>query len=207
MSRFIGNVFKMTLMILTALCFFSSFTYAADSSRWELRINENEVSVYTQQVEGSSIARFKAETLIDADYEEVKQAILDYPSYPLWYENYKSGRIVELQDNETLLVRFVINAPFPIKDRDSVNQVYVEQTDDFIKVRLESRPNMMPHSKKHVRMSVSSGLWELVKTGDQTKVTLIYHADPEIPMPAWIANRYVIAGPANSLRNLKKRIE
>ena len=109
MSPFIGNVFKMTLMILTALCFFSSFTYAADSSSWELRINENEVSVYTQQVKGSSIARFKAETLIDADYEAVKQAILDYPSYPLWYENYKSGRIVELQDSTEFLQKMNTN--------------------------------------------------------------------------------------------------
>ena len=44
------------------------------------------------------------------------------------------------------------------------------------------------------------------KKGNQTRVTLEYHADPEIPIPSWVSNRYVVQGPAKSLSNLKKRL-
>ncbi len=197
----------MKLFMAVILVFTSLLARPAEEEDWTLRVQKDGVSVYTQSVKGSSIARFKATTIIQADYETVKGVILDYPNYPLWYENYKSGSILKYQENEELLVRFIINAPFPIKDRDSVNQVFIKQTDDFIRIRLESRPNSIAQTKGLVRMSLSSGEWKLVKAEDQTLVSLTYHADPEIPIPSWIANRYVVQGPANSLLNLKKRIE
>lgn len=197
----------MKLFITLILFFASLLAHSMDEDGWIVRLQKDGVSVYTQKVKNSSIARFKATTIIEADYEIVKEVILDYPNYPLWYENYKSGSILKDKENKELLVRFVINAPFPIKDRDSVNQVFITQKDNFITIRLESRPNLMPQNKSLVRMSISSGEWKLVRSGDQTMVSLTYHADPEIPMPSWIANRYVVQGPANSLLNLKRRIE
>ena len=198
------------LNLFTALiiCSLALVTYAKEEQKWTQRVEKDGVRVFTQKVKGSSIARFKATTIIEADYEAVKEVVLDYPNYPLWYENYKSGTILlSDQENGELIVKFIINAPFPIKDRDSVNQVFINQMDNFITIRLESRPNLAPQTKGQVRMSVSSGEWKLIKTGNQTEVSLTYHADPEIPMPSWIANRYVVQGPANSLLNLKKRIE
>ncbi len=197
----------MRSFIALILCVSALFTHAKEDERWTLRVQNNGVDVSTQKVNGSSIDRFKATAIIEADYEAVKEFILDYPNYPLWYENYKSGNILKRQDNGELLVRFIINAPFPIKDRDSVNQVFIKQNEERITIRLESQPNLIAKTKGLVRMSISSGEWKLVKAGNQTKVSLIYHADPEIPIPSWIANRYLVQGPLNSLLNLKKRIE
>jgi hypothetical protein len=197
----------MRSFIALILCVSALFTHAIEEERWKLRAQNNGVDVSTQKVNGSSIDRFKATAIIEADYEAVKEFILDYPNYPLWYENYKSGNILKRQDNGELLVRFIINAPFPIKDRDSVNQVFIKQNEERITIRLESQPNLIAKTKGLVRMSISSGEWKLVKAGNQTKVSLIYHADPEIPIPSWIANRYLVQGPLNSLLNLKKRIE
>ena len=115
-------------------------------------------------------------------------------------------KILEQLNENEIIVRFVINAPFPIKDRDSVNRVFVQQTDKDIKITLESTPKFIPHNNKQIRMTVSSGKWTLEKKGNQTRVTLEYHADPEIPIPSWVSNRYVVQGPATSLSNLKKRL-
>ena len=197
----------LNLLIAVLICSVPSLTYAENEQKWTLRVEKDGVSVFTQKVKGSQIARFKATTVVEADYEAVKEVILDYPNYPAWYENYKSGTILSDQKSAELIVKFIINAPFPIKDRDSVNQVFINQMDNFITIRLESRPHLVAQTKGQVRMSISSGEWKLIKTGNQTEVSLTYHADPEIPMPSWIANRYVVQGPANSLLNLKKRIE
>lgn len=197
----------MRLLIAFILCSFSLLAHTKEEEPWTLRLQKNGVNVSTQQVKGSSIDRFKATAVIEADYETVKDFILDYPNYPQWYENYKSGSILKRQGGGELLVRFIIKTPFPIKDRESVNQVFIKQNNKSITIRLESQPNLIAQSKGLVRMSISSGEWKLVKAGNRTKVSLIYHADPEIPIPSWIANRYVVQGPANSLLNLKKRIE
>jgi len=180
---------------------------ASEQENWNLSIQQDGIEVYTKKVPGSRIDAFKATTIISAEYDRVKEVILDYPNYPKWYQDYKKGEILEQSSPEKIVVRFVIDAPFPIKDRDSVNRVSVQQTDEHVKVTLESAPTFIPHNNKQIRMNVSSGRWTLEKNGNQTRVTIEYHADPQIPVPSWLSNRYVVQGPAKSLSNLKKRLQ
>ena len=197
-------------LALNLLCFslllFSTNITSSEKENWTLRIQQDDVTVYTKKVADSQIDAFKATTLINAAYEKVKQIVLDYPNYPKWYQDYKSGEILEQLNQGEIIVRFVINAPFPIKDRDSVNRVIVQETDERITITLESTPTFIPHNNKQIRMAVSSGKWTLGKEGNQTRVTLEYHADPEIPIPSWVSNRYVLQGPVKSLSNLKKHL-
>ena len=194
---------------LICLTLFLSCTniIASEKEEWTLKIQQDGIAVYTKKVAGSRIDAFKATTMISAEYEKVKEVILDYPNYPKWYQDYKTGEILEQLNQDKIIVRFVIDAPFPIKDRDSVNRVSVQQTDEQIKVTLESAPTFIPHNNKQIRMTVSSGQWTLEKEGNQTRVTLEYHADPEIPVPSWVSNRYVVQGPAKSLSNLRERLQ
>ena len=198
----------LTVNLICLTLFLSSTNIiASEKEEWTLKIQQDGIAVYTKKVAGSRIDAFKATTMISAEYERVKEVILDYPNYPKWYQDYKTGEILEQLNQDKIIVRFVIDAPFPIKDRDSVNRVSVQQTDEQIKVTLESAPTFIPHNNKQIRMTVSSGQWTLEKEGNQTRVTLEYHADPEIPVPSWVSNRYVVQGPAKSLSNLKKRLQ
>ena len=198
----------LTVNLICLTLFLSSTNIiASEKEEWTLKIQQDGIAVYTKKVAGSRIDAFKATTMISAEYEKVKEVILDYPNYPKWYQDYKSGEILEQTNQDQIVVRFIINAPFPIKDRDSVNRVSVQQTDEQIKVILESAPTFVPHNNKQIRMTVSSGRWTLEKEDNQTRVTLEYHADPEIPVPSWVSNRYVVQGPAKSLSNLKKRLQ
>ena len=198
----------LTVNLICLTLFLSSTNIiASEKEEWTLKIQQDGIAVYTKKVAGSRIDAFKATTMISAEYEKVKEVILDYTNYPKWYQDYKAGEILEQTNQDEIVVRFIINAPFPIKDRDSVNRVYVRQTDEHIEVILESAPTFIPHNKKQIRMTISSGRWTLEKEDNQTRVTLEYHADPEIPVPSWVSNRYVVQGPAKSLSNLKKRLQ
>ena len=194
-------------LVCFSLLLFSTNIISSEKEDWTLKIQQDGITVYIKKVAGSRIDAFKATTMISAEYEKVKEVILDYPNYPKWYQDYKAGEILEQTNQDQIVVRFIINAPFPIKDRDSVNRVSVQQTDEHIKVTLESAPTFIPHNNKQIRMTVSSGRWTLEKEDNQTRVTLEYHADPEIPVPSWVSNRYVVQGPAKSLSNLKKRLK
>lgn len=192
------------------VCFFiviPTKTFPVQQEDWELSIEKEGVTVHTRTTLNSLIKEFKATTSISADFEKVRDVILDYPNYPLWYENYKSGEIIQRGENGELFVHFIINAPFPVKDRDSVNRVVIRDSADRISITLTSEPNIMKRRRGLIRMTQSSGHWLLTKKEFETEVTLVYHADPKIPIPAWVANRYVVDGPANSLLNLKRLAE
>ena len=202
------TIYDLAIHLIYFLLFLSCGNlFASEQEDWSLSIQQDGIEVYTKKVAGSRIDAFKATTMISAEYERVKEVILDYPNYPKWYQDYKKGEILERLSQDKIVVRFVIDAPFPIKDRDSVNRVSVQQTDEHIKVTLESAPTFIPHNNKQIRMTVSSGRWTLEKEGNQTRVTIEYHADPEIPVPSWLSKRYVVQGPAKSLSNLKKRLQ
>ena len=202
------TIYNLAIHLIYFLLFLSfGNLIASEQEDWSLSIQQDGIDVYTKKVAGSRIDAFKATTMISAEYERVKDVILDYPNYPKWYQDYKKGEILEQSGPDKIVVRSVIDAPFPIKDRDSVKRFSVQQTDEHIKVTLESAPTYIPHNNKQIRMTVSSGRWTLEKEGNQTRVTIEYHADPEIPVPSWISNRYVVQGPAKSLSNLKKRLQ
>ena len=202
------TIYDLAIHLIYFLLFLSCGNlFASEQEDWSLSLQQDGIEVYTKKVAGSRIDAFKATTMISAEYERVKEVILDYPNYPKWYQDYKKGEILERLSQDIIVVRFVIDAPFPIKDRDSVNRVSVQQTDEHIKVTLESAPTFIPHNNKQIRMTVSSGRWTLEKEGNQTRVTIEYHADPEIPVPSWLSKRYVVQGPAKSLSNLKKRLQ
>ena len=202
------NITSLVTNLICSLMFLTSMdTLSSERQDWSMRIQENNITVYTRKIDDSNIYAFKATTVIEAHYKKVQEVILDYPNYPFWYEDYNSGEILKKANEEEIIVRFVIDAPFPIKDRDSVNRVLIQETDDFVKIALESLSNFIPPNRKQVRMTVSSGHWKLEKKGNQTPLTLEYHADPQIPIPSWVSNRYVVQGPVKSLTNLKKRLE
>ena len=202
------TIYDLAIHLIYFLLFLSCGNLiASEQEDWSLSIQQDGIEVYTKKVAGSRIDAFKATTMISAEYEIVKEVILDYPNYPKWYQDYKKGEILERLSKDKIVVRFVIDVPFPIKDRDSVNRVSVQQTDEHIKVTLESAPTFIPHNNKQIRMTVSSGRWTLEKEGNQTRVTIEYHADPEIPVPSWLSKRYLVQGPAKSLSNLKKQLQ
>ena len=202
------TIYDLAIHLIYFLLFLSfGNLIASEQEDWSLSIQQDGIEVYTKKVAGSRFDAFKATTMISAEYERVKEVILDYPNYPKWYQDYKKGEILERLSQDKIVVHSIIDAPFPIKDRDSVNRVSVQQTDEHIKVTLESAPTFIPHNNKQIRMTVSSGRWTLEKVGNQTRVTIEYHADPEIPVPSWLSKRYVVQGPAKSLSNLKKRLQ
>ena len=49
--------------------------------------------------------------------------------------------------------------------------------------------------------------WVLQTVPGGTQVLQTYHADPQVKMPAWMINRFIIDGPLQSMKNLADRLE
>jgi len=183
-------------------------TSIAGDNLWHFHKQEHGVSVYTKPILHSSLDAFKAQVTLDAKLEHIRNTILDYSEYPTWYENYSYGEIIARVSANEFIVRFVIDVPFPFRDRDSVNRVVVKDSNDRLQIVLTSEPDILASKNDYVRMRVSSGQWVLRQApNNQIDIELTYHADPELPVPGWLANRFLIDGPIQSLINLRNLVE
>ena len=71
-------------------------------------------------------------------------------------------------------------------------------------------PIMMniPEEKGFVRVAQVEGYWKFVPKGDNlTEVTYQVHTEPGGSVPSWLANKFVVDAPFNTLKALKEHAE
>ena len=193
---------------MTTLTVLLASTFIATENLWHFHKKDDGVSVYTKPILQSSLDAFKAQVTLNAKLEHIRNTILDYAEYTKWYENYSYGEIIARVSASEFIVRFVIDVPFPFQDRESVNRVVVKESNDRLVIILTSEPDILGSKNDYVRMRVSAGQWVLRQApDDQIDIELTYHADPELPVPGWLANRFLIDGPIQSLINLRNLVE
>ena len=178
-----------------------------EALQWQHAKDKNGVAVSTAEVAGSSFLAFKAVTVIHAQMQDILTVLADHAAYPQWYNKVKQAQMIEPYVNDQAVVHIRIQMPFPLADRDTVNQVTVRFEDGNAEVILTSVAGRVPPVKGLVRMTQASGSWLLEPIEDGTRVTHVYHADPEIRVPRWVMNSYLIDGPIKSLVKLRRRIE
>lgn len=174
---------------------------------WQPAGDENGVVVYTAKVPGSNFPAFKAVTIMHAEIQDILVTLADHAAYPQWYHRCSEAQMIEPYVNGQAVVRIRVKTPFPLADRDTVNQVTVRFQDGNAHIILTSVPERVPLVKGLVRMTKASGSWALEAIDEGTRVTHIYHADPETRVPGWMMNRYVVDGPIKTLANLRRRVE
>jgi len=96
-----------------------------------------------------------------------------------------------------------------VTPRDSVLEVTSEQGADGSLIRkLEGQPKYIPEEQGFVRVAQVEGFWKFLPLGaDRTQVTYQVHTEPGGSVPSWLANKFVVDAPFNTLKALKDRAE
>jgi len=197
-----------------ALSIISTLLFAASASQadpivadWQPTKTKNGVAVSTAEIAGSRFLAYKAHTIIKASLDDVLAAITDHTGYPEWYDNCLEAELLEWLEPDGAVVRIVIKTPFPLANREAINQVVITRQGSEAMVSLTSRPTAKEPVKGLVRMTRASGSWHLRTVEAGTEVTHTYHADPKARVPAWMVNRFVVEAPIASLTNLRNRLQ
>ena len=93
--------------------------------------------------------------------------------------------------------------------RDSVLHITtVQGADGSLTRQLEGAPKYIPEKQGFVRVAEVQGYWKLVPKGpNSTEVTYQVHTEPGGSVPSWLANKFVVDAPFNTLKALKARAE
>ena len=176
-----------------------------EENLWELRLDKDDIAVYTRQLETSRFNEFKAETKTHGSIEKFKEIITDIKNYPDWVPDCKSANIVESPNENNIIYHLKLKVPFPFANRDITQQIILNETEDKLEVEIINRPNKVEEDKNYVRMPVGYGKWVIHQVSeDEIDIQFQYMADPGGNIPAWLVNTFVVKNPHLSMKNIRK---
>jgi len=176
---------------------------------WEEVRDTDGIKVFIGRIADEPIAMVKTEVIIDAGLGRIKEALDDVAGRVKWVPYLSESRILqELTPTEKLHYdRFA--APWPAADRDIVYRgTTVRESDREVVYAMKSESaSSLPEQKGVIRAQLLESSYSLTALNEsQTRVELIFHADPRGWLPLWIVNIIHRAFPFRVLENLREQV-
>ena len=181
---------------------------AAHAEEWKVAKNEDGIKVSLSEVPGSQYKAYQGVTTIKAPMAKVLGLQEDAVAACAWIHECKLQKLLKHEgDQSWTYTQF--NTPWPVTPRDSVLLVTtVKGGDGSLTRSLKGVPTYVPEEKGFVRVAQVEGFWKMVPKGDNlTEVTYQVHTEPGGSVPSWLANKFVVDAPFNTLKALKERAE
>ncbi len=182
-------------------------------SQWQKIKDKNGIQVYSIAMQESAIVKARAVAIINAPLEDIQQLVDNLPQRPQWVPYLKHSKIIEKISATEHIEYSLFSAPWPASNRDFVYQVQrsQQQFDNHLQLsyRMQSvNYAAMPLQSGLIRGEIFSSVYRLTPiSAAQTRVELIYHADPRGWLPDWIVNIIQRTFPFKMMRNLKRQLE
>lgn len=180
----------------------------AQAEDWKIAKNEGGIKVSLSEVPGSQYKAYRGETVINASVAKLRGLQEDVAGACAWIHECKFQKVLK-HEGDKAWTYTQINTPWPVTPRDSVLMVTTEEgADGSLTRKLQEVPAYIPEEKGFVRVSQVDGYWKFVPQGpNKTQVTYQVHTEPGGSVPSWLANKFVVDAPFNTLKALKERAE
>jgi len=183
-------------------------TATAQAEDWQVAKEKDGIKVSLSEVAGSKYKAYRGVTVMKTTMEKLRALQEDVPGACAWIHECKSQKLLKHEGNKSWTYT-QFNTPWPVTSRDSVLEVTTEQgADGSLTRHLKGVPTYLPEEKGFVRVTQVDGFWKFAPKGaDQIEVTYQVHTEPGGDVPSWLANKFVVDAPFNTLKELKERAE
>lgn len=190
------------------LVVFSLGVYATGSG-WQLAKEKSGVKVYTHDNYSNGMKGAKGVVQIRATVDQALDLLRNFSSYPQWMYQCSEAKLLKQISDTEFQVYSVVDAPFPVSDRDLVSTVSASQdASGAITLRLGCLPKGHPEKSGKVRIPRFEGAWILTpKTNGTIEVVYQYASDPGGSIPTWVANASLTDIPLYTLIKMKEKLE
>lgn len=180
----------------------------AHAEEWQVAKDEDGIKISLSEVAGSKYKAYRGVTVIKANIAKLRALQEDVAGACAWIHECKLQKVLKVEGDKAWTYS-QFNTPWPVTPRDSVLQITtVQGADGTLTRNLEEQPKYIPEEKGFVRVSQVEGFWKFVPKGaGETEVTYQVHTEPGGSVPSWLANKFVVDAPFNTLKALKARAE
>lgn len=182
---------------------------AGQSTEWSLEVEEDGVQVYVRPEAGSDMS-VRVVTTATTTVAAVKQVLDDAPAYPEWVHRCEEAYVAPGGQPDNYIYYSHIDMPFPFQDKEVVARIY-QTTDPSTGVltrNISAEPEALPETKGRDRLTAYEAVWTLTpKPNDQVEIICQVRTSAGSGLPMWLRKEIMTGGPAQTVANLKARLE
>jgi hypothetical protein len=199
MQRFLG----VTLLVLMV-----SAVEGADS--WQTVFDEGGVLVQQRPYADSPLMEVRGVIRVTSSMNALMALLRDAPYNQHWVYRSGGASILEQVGYAQAYVYGIVDAPWPMQDRDTVVRFDYRQDPRTreIRITIVNFPDYVPHESGFVRVPEFGGFWWLRPLPDgRVEITYQVHGDPGGWVPVWMANYAAAVSVNRTLHNLPMALE
>lgn len=197
-------MWKITVLLVLALLLCDSSVVHADGE-WRLRKDEDNIRVYTKNVDGSPFDAVRTVTVMqDVRLSALAALIIDAEACSSWASRCVESYIYQRLSETDAYVYTHSNMPFPIKNRDMLTHAVWRQDATSLTVRVDSEATtgILDDIAGRLRLTqVELGwIFRPLETG-AVEISNEAHIDPGSGLPGWITNLLLVSTPYETMRS------
>lgn len=181
------------------------WAFPAVAGDWRDVSNDGQVSVERREYQGSPLYEIRGITRIKASLNAIMALLKDAPFNSQWVHRSAGATILKENGYGQAYVHGVVDAPWPIQDRDAVARFDYSQDPESaeITITITNFPAFIEPDSRYVRVPDFGGFWRLRPQAEGwVEVTYQVHGDPGGWIPVWLANAAAIASVTKTLENM-----
>jgi hypothetical protein len=177
---------------------------------WEQVVSSDNLVVERRDYAGSALQEIRGVTRVKTSLNALMALLKDADFNRHWV--YRSGGARILQENgyEQAYVYGIVDAPWPMQDRDTVVRFDYRQdagTGEII-ITIRNFPDFIPLDERYVRVPDFGGFWALrPEPGGWVEVTYQVHGDPGGLIPVWLANFAAVTSVTRTLQRMEAAVQ
>lgn len=184
--------------------------HSTPENGWELVFERGDLRVQRREYRGSELQEIKGTTRLRASLAATMALLKDAPYNDQWVYRSGGARVLQQTGYSQAYVYGVVDAPWPMHDRDTV--VRFDYTQDprtgIITIEITNFPDFIPPEEPLVRVPDFGGFWQLRPEGDGwIAVTYQVYGDPGGRIPVWIANYAAALSVTRTLQNMTGAVQ
>ena len=178
---------------------------SAQSLAWEQVFDEDGVRVWQRPYANSPLLEVRGEVTVAGSLNAVMALLRDADYNRHWVYRSGGAKIIHSSGYAQAHVYGVVDAPFPMRDRDTVVRFdFIQEPETReITITITNTPERVPPVDGLVRVPDFGGFWQL-SPAPEGRVNIIYqvHGDPGGWVPVWIANLAAARSVIRTLQNM-----
>ena len=199
-----NSVFSLFLLLFTFNAFLSF-----SQSECDLKKDKDGIKVFTCKSDSSKFRTLVAEfDLENTSLETLENFLWDVDNYVNWQYNMVESGLIKRINDQVMIYRSEIDAPWPVEDREMLVQFSViRDLPDELTFLIYTITYDYPLKENVLRVPYSHATWQVKRNGNSLHVKYTMKINPGGYVPPMLVNLAMAEGPYVSFLNLKKRIE
>lgn len=201
--------YYLTSLLFTCIVVSPLLSANSLADEWDRVYEADKLIVDRREYQGSDLQEIRGVTQLEASLNAIMALLKDADFNRHWVYRSGGATILEQSGYARAYVYGIVDAPWPMRDRDTVVRFDYEQESGTgnITITITNFPDFVSANDHYVRVPDFGGFWKLRPLGEGwVEVTYQVYGDPGGLIPVWLANYAAAASVIGTLQNMSSAV-